>query len=91
MISEEDIEAMKDCFETADKVCGRAKRGIPVDRWTIGEREMKQFVRAYLGMSSLCMELSVALEVMTDEIRKRGLESMDCGDADTTTFGGASS
>ena len=91
MISEVDIEAMRDDFETADKVYRRAKRGIPVDRWTIGEQEMKQFVRAYLGMSSLCIELSVTLEVMTDEIRKRGLESMDCGDADTTTFGGASS
>ena len=39
-------EQLTDVLTIADKIVGRAHRGIPVDRWATSE-EMRDFVMAY--------------------------------------------
>ena len=56
-------------FKIADKVCERAKRGLPPDRWMIGNHEMKAMIKAYMDMTQIVQNLH-------NEIVQRGLESM---------------
>ena len=62
-----------DHFKIADKVCERAKRGLPQDRWMRGNHEMKAMVKAYMDMTQIVQNLH-------NEIVQRGLESMSMGE-----------
>ena len=68
MLTKEQIEAW-DHFKIADKVCERAMRGLPQDRWMRGNHEMKAMVKAYMEMTQIVHNLH-------NDIVQRGLESM---------------
>jgi hypothetical protein len=69
MLTEEDLNH----FKIADKICERAKRGLPQDSWMRGDDEMKLFVKAYMDMSKIVQNLH-------NEIVQKGLESMSVGE-----------
>ena len=60
---------MEENFRIADKICSRAKRGLPYDRWIIGDKEMTAFIKAYSDMCSIAQNLH-------NDMIKRGLDAM---------------
>ena len=72
MLSKEQIENWEH-FKIADKICERARRGIPQDRWMRGDQEMFAMVKAY-------MDLVDAMKSMHDDMINKGLESMGIGE-----------
>ena len=63
------IDEVAEHFKTANKIVERAQRGLPHDRWMIGNKEMEAFVKAYADLLDACNEMH------KDMIRK-GFESM---------------
>jgi len=72
MLSKEEIESF-DHFKIADKICERARRGLPSDRWMIGDKEMYAMVKAY-------MDLIDAMKNIHDDMVQKGLDSMSVGE-----------
>lgn len=72
MLTKEQIENWEH-FRIAAKICDRARRGIPQDRWMRGDVEMFSMVKAY-------MDLMTAVENMHSDMIQRGLDAMDIGD-----------
>ena len=72
MLTEEQIYNWEH-FKIADKVCQRAKRGLPQDRWMRGDVEMYSMVKAYLEMQD-------ALSDVYEILHKKGLDSMAMGE-----------
>jgi len=72
MLTKEQIENWEH-FKIAEKICDRARRGIPQDRWMRGDLEMFSMVKAY-------MDLMTVVENMHSDIVQRGLDSMDIGE-----------
>lgn len=54
-------------FRAADKVVERAHRGLPHDRWFVGEKDMDNFVLAYSILVKLTAELADALQEATKD------------------------
>ena len=52
-------------FEIADKICERALRGIPQDRWIRGNHEMNAMIKAY-------MDLVRVIQAMHEERIEKG-------------------
>jgi hypothetical protein len=69
MLTKEQIEQWEH-FRIADKICERAKRGLPQDRWMRGDQEMFAIVKAY-------MDLVDAMKNMHDDIIQKGLDAMN--------------
>ena len=69
MLSKEQIQNWEH-FKIADKICERARRGIPQDRWMRGNHEMYAMVKAYMDMVSM-------MKNMHDDMIQKGLDSMD--------------
>jgi len=63
------IDEIAEHFKIANKIVERAQRGLPKDRWMIGDKEMEAFVKAYIDLLDACNEMH------KDMIRK-GFESM---------------
>jgi len=68
MLTKEQIEAWEH-FKIADKVCERAKRGLPQDRWMIGNTEMYAVVKAYMDMCEIAQNLH-------NDMVQRGMDAM---------------
>ena len=56
-------------FKTANKIIERAHRGLPHDRWMIGNKEMEHFLKAYMQLLDVC-------HTMNKDIIQRGIDSM---------------
>ena len=69
MLTKEQIEQWEH-FRIADKICERAKRGLPQDRWMRGDQEMFAIVKAY-------MDLVDVMKNMHDDIIQKGLDAMN--------------
>jgi|TARA_A100001015_G_C14728245_1_gene608766 hypothetical protein len=63
------IDEIAEHFKTANKIVERAQRGLPHDRWMIGNSEMEAFVKAYTDLFDACNE-------MNKELIRKGFESM---------------
>jgi len=72
MLTKEQIENWEH-FRIAEKICDRARRGIPQDRWMRGDLEMFSMVKAY-------MDLMTIVENMHSDMVQRGLDAMDIGE-----------
>ena len=72
MLNEEQIKNWEH-FKIADKICERARRGLPQDRWMRGDQEMFAMVKAY-------MDLVSAMKSMHDDMINKCLESIGIGD-----------
>lgn len=72
MLTKEQIESWEH-FRIAEKICDRARRGIPQDRWMRGDLEMFSMVKAY-------MDLMTVVENMHSDMVQRGLDAMDIGE-----------
>lgn len=57
-------------FKIADKICERARRGLPQDRWMRGNHEMYAMVKAYMDMVDM-------VKNMHDDMIQKGLDAMD--------------
>ena len=69
MLTKEQLENWEH-FKIADKICERAKRGLPQDRWMRGNHEMHAMVKAYMDMTNM-------IKNMHDEMIQKGLDAMD--------------
>ncbi len=69
MLTKEQLENWEH-FKIADKICERAKRGLPQDRWMRGNHEMHAMVKAYMDMTNM-------MKNMHDEMIQKGLDAMD--------------
>ena len=69
MLTKEQLENWEH-FKIADKICERAKRGLPQDRWMRGNHEMFAMVKAYMDMTNMVIN-------MHDEMIQKGLDAMD--------------
>ena len=56
-------------FKTANKIIERAHRGLPHDRWMIGNKEMEHFLKAYMELLDVC-------HAMNKDMIQRGIDSM---------------
>jgi len=72
MLTKEQIKNWEH-FKIADKICERARRGLPQDRWMRGDQEMFAMVKAY-------MDLVDTMKSMHDDMINKGLESMGIGE-----------
>lgn len=72
MLTKEQINNW-DHFKIADKICERARRGLPQDRWMRGDQEMFAMVKAY-------MDLVHTMRNMHDDMIQKGLDSMSIGE-----------
>ena len=72
MLTKEQINNW-DHFRIADKICERARRGLPQDRWMRGDQEMFAMVKAY-------MDLVHTMRNMYDDMIQKGLDSMSIGE-----------
>ena len=50
----ETMDEIPNYFETANKIIERARRGLPHDRWMIGNKEMEDFIKAYSALLYAC-------------------------------------
>ena len=62
-----------ECWSIADKVVERCERGLPPDRWTIGTKELREFIKAYLLLTRVTQILHEEVERCNYE---SGLEAM---------------
>jgi len=60
-------------FKVANKIVERAKRGLPHDRWMVGNKEMEAIVKAYTDLLDACTN-------MHKELVRKGLDSMKIRD-----------
>lgn len=72
MISKDDIDAFADDLETADRIVGRTKDGVPAGREMMAD-EVMPFIRAYVLMRSISER---AADFMHD-LHQRELQGMD--------------
>lgn len=75
MISGDDIEAMADDFDTADKIVDRVRNGVPAGREMMAD-EVMPFIRAYVVMQDTAAR---AAKFMAD-LHQRELQGMELGE-----------
>jgi len=69
MLTQQQLENWEH-FKIADKICERAKRGLPQDRWMRGNHETYAMVKAY-------MDLTALMQKMHNDMIQKGLDSME--------------
>jgi hypothetical protein len=69
MLTKEQLENWEH-FKIADKICERARRGLPQDRWMRGNHEMYAMVKAYMDLTSM-------MQNMHNDMIQKGLDAMD--------------
>ena len=69
MMTKEQLENWEH-FKIADKICERARRGLPQDRWMRGNHEMYAMVKAYMDLTSM-------MQNMHNDMIQKGLDAMD--------------
>lgn len=69
MLTKEQLENWEH-FKIADKICERARRGLPQDRWMRGNHEMYAMVKAYMDMTNM-------MQKMHNDMIQKGLDAMD--------------
>ena len=69
MLTKEQLENWEH-FKIADKICERALRGLPQDRWMRGNHEMYAMVKAYMDLTSM-------MQNMHNDMIQKGLDSMN--------------
>lgn len=65
----ETMNEIPNYFETANKIIERAHRGLPHDRWMIGNKEMEDFIKAYSALLDACNN-------MHKDLIKKGFDAM---------------
>ena len=64
------MSELPEYFERANKIVERAERGLPQDRWFIGDQDAEAIVKAYIALLNACTN-------MHNDIIKSSTQSVD--------------
>lgn len=72
-IERKTMSELPEYFERANRIVERAERGLPQDRWFVGDKDAEAMVKAYIALLNACTN-------MHKDIIKSGSTSMGIGD-----------
>ena len=67
------MSELPEYFERANRIVERAERGLPQDRWFIGDQDAEAIVKAYIALLNACTN-------MHKDIIESGSTSMGIGE-----------
>ena len=64
------MSELPEYFERANRIVERAERGLPQDRWFVGDQDAEAIVKAYIALLNACTN-------MHNDIIKSSTQSVD--------------